>query len=71
MTTDAQERVPPVTGREGHAPAWPRTARAAVPTECTLGFAITSGDVRAYDELETAYCIANAKLVMLQGGLGL
>ena len=60
-----------MTGREGHAPAWPRTARGAVPTECTLGFAITSGDVRAYDELETACSIANAKPVIRQGGLGL
>jgi hypothetical protein len=37
----------------------------------TLGFAITSGDVRAYDEFETAYCIANVKPVIRQGGLGL
>ena len=62
-TTDAQELVPPVTGREGHAPAWPRMARGAVPTECTLGFAITSGDVFAYNELATALCQSKPKFV--------
>ena len=30
-----------------------------------------TGDVCAYDELETAYSIANAKPVIRQGGLGL
>ena len=66
-----------MTGREGHAPAWPRTARGAVPTECTLGFAITSGDVFAYNELATAwsdilaYSIANAKPVVGAGAVTL